>query len=75
MINEVTINGIKYIAVNKKLNGNLDYSCIDCDIYKAQIPQNLSQLPLCYYGANSKVHASCYKQALKEIKRTWKKKD
>ena len=39
MINEVVIQGIKYKAVDIKTE-QVDFTCKDCDIYKAKIPQN-----------------------------------
>lgn len=77
MINEVTIDGIKYVAVDEKINGNLDldFSCRDCDIYKARVPQNMAQLPLCFEDEYCKVNESCCEQDCNGIKRIWKKKE
>ena len=44
MINEVVIHGVKYKAVDNKRE-QVDFTCKDCDIYKAKIPQNPWQLP------------------------------
>lgn len=73
MINEILIDGIKYIAVDEKFNEALNSLCRDCDIYKARIPQNLAQLPLCFEDEYFQANESCYEQACKGIKRIWKK--
>lgn len=44
--NTVVIHGIKYKAVDSKRK-RIYFTCKDCDIYKAKIPQSMMQLPLC----------------------------
>lgn len=64
----VVIHGVKYKAVDTKRK---DFTCKDCDIYKAKIPQNMMQLPLCLEYKS--VNKSCCEQFEKGIKRIWKK--
>lgn len=66
----VVIHGIKYKAVDSKRKR---ITCWDCDIYKAKIPQNMVQLPLCCEDEYKKVNESCCEQFEKGIKRIWKK--
>lgn len=68
----VVIHGVKYQAVDSKRK-NVDFTCKDCDIYKAKIPQNMGQLPLCCEDKFQKVNKSCCKQFDKGIKRIWKR--
>ena len=72
IINEIVIHGIKYQAVDERL-GDCNFTCKDCDIYKAKIPQNMVQLPLCCVDKYIIVNKSCCKQYEKGIKRIWKK--
>lgn len=74
MINEVIIDGIKYVAVDEKFKEG-DFSCRDCDIYKAKVPQNMGQLPLCCEDEYCQVNESCCEQNYNGIKRIWKKED
>ena len=66
----VVIHGVKYKAVDTKRK---DFTCKDCDIYKAKIPQNMVQLPLCCEDKYQKVNESCCEKFEKGIKRIWKK--
>jgi hypothetical protein len=69
MIDEVMINGIKYIAVDEEpKEGN--FSCKDCDIFKAQVPKNRMQIPLC---VENEVNEYCYELECRGIRRIWKK--
>lgn len=71
MKNTVVIHGIKYKAVDSKRED--DFTCKDCDIYKARIPQSMRMLPLCCEEEYIKVNESCCEQFEKGIKRIWKK--
>ena len=66
IINEIVIHGIKYQAVDERL-GDCNFTCKDCDIYKA-----MGQLPLCCEDKYIIVNKSCCKQYEKGIKRIWK---
>ena len=68
----VVIHGIKYKAVDSKRE-ETDFTCGDCDIYKAKIPKSMMSLPLCCYKKNIEVVKSCCEQFEKDIKRIWKK--
>lgn len=68
----VVIHGVKYKAVDSKRN-RVDFTCKDCDIYKAKVPQSMMQLPLCCEEEYIKVNESCCEQFEKGIKRIWKK--
>lgn len=68
--NTVVIHGVKYKAVDSKRKR---ITCKDCDIYKAKMPQNMGQLPLCCEDAYKKVNDSCCEQFENGIKRIWKK--
>lgn len=70
--NTVVIHGIKYKAVDSNRK-KTDFTCGDCDIYKAKIPQNMVQLPLCCEDEYKKVNESCCEQFEKGIIRIWKK--
>lgn len=68
----VVIHGVKYKAVDTKRK-RVDFTCKDCDIYKAKIPQSMMQLPLCCEEEYEIVNKSCCEQFDKGIKRIWKK--
>jgi hypothetical protein len=68
----VVIHGIKYKAVDSSLLF-CNFTCCDCDIYKAKIPKSMMQLPLCCEEEYIKVNESCREQFDKGIKRIWKK--
>lgn len=72
MKSTVVIRGVKYKAVDSKREV-IDFTCKDCDIYKAKIPKSMMQLPLCYKEEYKKVNDSCCEQSEKGIKRIWKK--
>lgn len=71
MINEVVIHGVKYKAVDNERE-QVDFTCKDCDIYKAKKPQNPWQLPLCCEDKYKKVNDSCCEQFDNGMKRIWK---
>ena len=71
MINEVVIHGVKYKAVDFKIE-QVDFTCKYCDIYMAKIPQN-AQPPLCCEDKYKKVNDSCCEQFEKGIHRIWKR--
>ena len=75
MKNTVVIHGIKYKAVDSKQDKQEieKFTCKDCDIYKARIPQSMRILPLCLEDKYIKVNESCCEQFEKGIKRIWKK--
>lgn len=72
MKNTVVIHGVKYKAVDNKIE-LIEYTCGDCDIYKASIPKSMMSLPLCCYKKYIEVVESCTEQFEKGIKRIWKK--
>ena len=72
MIQTIVINGIKYKAVDSSLLF-CNFTCGECDIYKAKIPQSMMQLPLCCEEEYINVNHSCCEQFEKRIKRIWKK--
>ena len=72
MKNTVVFHGIKYKAVDSKRERD-DFTCKDCDIYKAKIPQNVGQLPLYLEDEYKKVNDSCCEQFEKGLKRIWKR--
>ena len=71
----VVIHGIKYKAVDSKQDKQEieNFTCKDCDIYKARIPKSMRILPLCFEDEYIKVKDSCCEQFEKGIKRIWKK--
>lgn len=77
MINEVIIDGIKYVAVDAVDEENTVYGfhCADCDIYKTKPPRNMAQVPLCCEEEYRQVNESCSQQECNGIKRIWKKKE
>lgn len=68
----IVINGVKYKAVDSK-SLSCDFTCGDCDIYKAKIPKSMMSLPLCCEEEYIKVNESCCEQSEKGITRIWKK--
>ena len=68
----VVIHGVKYQAVDSNTKSKY-LTCKNCDIYKAKIPKNMGQLPLCCEDKYQKVNKSCCKQFDKGIKRIWKR--
>ena len=71
-ISTIVIHGVKYEAVDSPSN-DVDFTCENCDIYKARIPQTQAQFPLCLEEEYEKVNKSCCKLFKKGIKRIWKK--
>lgn len=72
MKQSVVIHGIKYKAVDSKRE-QVGFTCKECDIYKARIPQSMRFLPLCLEDEYIKVNESCCEQFEKGVKRIWKK--
>ena len=64
----IELNGIKYEEVHDE--NPEDWSCKDCDIFRARPPKSISQYPLCM---GSKIQQDCSAWAKKGIKRTFKK--
>lgn len=71
----VKINGIEYEPVDTQIIEGMDISCRDCDIYKAKVPRSMIEYPLCYERGSGGGNArqSCYAQARRGYKRTWKR--
>ena len=59
---ECTINGVTYVSIDSPVNDYKQYSCKECDIYKARPPKTMLQQPLCCDEVNIKVNKSCCNQ-------------
>ena len=70
--NEVTINGITYIAVDEPMIKGYSYSCAGCDILNAKPPQTMVDRPLCYDHGRKWVSFSCCSKLGQNIRRIWK---
>lgn len=68
----VVIHGVKYQAEDYPTY-KTEFTCFDCDIYKAHIPQHLGNIPMCCQTKFERVNKSCCKQYEKGIKRIWKR--
>lgn len=56
MNNIVTINGVKYEAIDTAAyDESIVYTCRNCDILKERPPQNMMQLPLCMEPENHRI--------------------
>ena len=69
-MDKVTINGIVYQAIDKPLNGH-EQNCEECDIFKAQPPKSMQQIPLCMCEEYEKVNKSCCDKYKIGIIRIW----
>lgn len=49
------------------------YTCANCDIYLACMPQTMAQIPLCCHPKYQEVNISCGRQFDKGIHRIWKR--
>ena len=70
---ETIINGVKYKAVDTPIEEDTDFTCRECDIFKAKIPLSMIEFPLCCREGNKKVQESCRGMMSKHIKRLWKR--
>lgn len=70
---ETIINGVKYKAVDTPIEEGTDFTCRECDIFKAKIPLSMIEFPLCCREGNKKVQESCRAMISKHIKRLWKR--
>ena len=64
----IELNGIKYEEVREE--NPEDWSCRDCDIFRARPPKSAGQYPLC---DGTKIQLECHSWAKRGIKRTFKK--
>lgn len=67
---KVVIHGVKYQAVDYPTY-KTEFTCSDCDIYKANIPQHLGEAPMCCETEFEHINKSCCKQYEAGIKRIW----
>lgn len=70
--NTVVIHGIKYKAIDCPTY-KTEFTCGDCDIYKAKIPQHLGDVPMCCEKEFEHIQKSCENKYLNGIKRIWKR--
>lgn len=64
----IEINGVKYREVHEA--NPEDWSCRNCDVFRAAPPKSMMQYPLC---EGTKIQQGCCSWAKKGIKRTFKK--
>lgn len=69
----VTINGVKYKAIDTEVEIFDDMSCSECDVLKARPPLNMGQLPLCMEDEYERLNSTCAQLAEKGIHRIYKK--
>ena len=69
----VTINGVKYKAIDTRVGIFDRVSCRECDVYKERPPQNMRQLPLCMEEEYEGINNACAKLTVKGIRRIYKK--
>lgn len=74
MNNIVTINGVKYEAIDTAAyDESIVYTCRNCDILKERPPQNMMQLPLCMEPENHRIFDTCLRLLMNDIYRVYKK--